>query len=133
MKIKPWVRVTPFTVGPHSHDVGGTPLRDQAWIADTRSVLEASREMALSAEICARSTRPACSEHLDMVFYSLGSALGAAATTVISTAHGWAGSSLLGAGFAACALAVWAIVGSQGSWPFLNDLDPSIRHKMRFS
>ncbi|MGW1076673.1 MFS transporter [Streptomyces sp. NPDC002537] len=44
-----------------------------------------------------------------MVFYSLGSALGAAATTAVFTAHGWAGSSLLGAGFAACALAVWAI------------------------
>jgi predicted MFS family arabinose efflux permease len=43
-----------------------------------------------------------------MVFYSLGSALGAAATTAVSTAHGWAGSSLLGAGFAACALIVWA-------------------------
>ncbi|MGW3559242.1 MFS transporter [Streptomyces sp. NPDC000963] len=44
-----------------------------------------------------------------MVFYSLGSALGAAATTALFTAHGWAGSSLLGAGFAACASAVWAI------------------------
>ncbi len=44
-----------------------------------------------------------------MVFYSLGSALGAAATTAVFTAHGWAGSSLLGAGFAACALAVWAV------------------------
>jgi predicted MFS family arabinose efflux permease len=43
-----------------------------------------------------------------MVFYSLGSALGAAATTAIFAAHGWAGSGLLGAGFAACALAVWA-------------------------
>ncbi|MGX1026926.1 MFS transporter [Streptomyces ambofaciens] len=43
-----------------------------------------------------------------MVFYSLGSALGAAATTALFTAYGWAGSSLLGAGFAACALAVWA-------------------------
>ncbi|MER5741825.1 MFS transporter [Streptomyces sp. NPDC002225] len=43
-----------------------------------------------------------------MVFYSLGSALGAAATTAVFTAHGWAASSLLGAGFAACALAVWA-------------------------
>jgi predicted MFS family arabinose efflux permease len=42
-----------------------------------------------------------------MVFYSLGSALGAATTTAVFTAHGWAGSSLLGAGFAACALAVW--------------------------
>ncbi|MEV4896378.1 MFS transporter [Nonomuraea sp. NPDC055795] len=43
-----------------------------------------------------------------MVFYSLGSALGAATTTAVFTAHGWLGSSLLGAGFAACALAVWA-------------------------
>lgn len=42
-----------------------------------------------------------------MVFYSLGSALGAAATTAVAAAHGWMGSSLLGAGFAACALAVW--------------------------
>ncbi|MEU1824479.1 MFS transporter [Streptomyces abikoensis] len=44
-----------------------------------------------------------------MVFYSLGSALGAAATTAVFAAHGWAGSSLLGAGFAACALVVWAV------------------------
>lgn len=43
-----------------------------------------------------------------MVFYSLGSALGAAATTAVFTAYGWAGSSLLGAAFAVCALAVWA-------------------------
>ncbi|MFI6026686.1 MFS transporter [Amycolatopsis magusensis] len=43
-----------------------------------------------------------------MVFYSLGSALGAATTTAVFTAHGWAGSSLLGAGFAACALVVAA-------------------------
>ena len=36
-------------------------------------------------------------------------ALGAAAATAVFTAYGWAGSSLLGAGFAACAPAVWAI------------------------
>ncbi|MBD0711500.1 MULTISPECIES: MFS transporter [unclassified Streptomyces] len=46
-----------------------------------------------------------------MVFYSLGSALGAAATTSVFTSHGWVGSSLLGAGFAACALIVWAVGG----------------------
>ncbi|SCD42589.1 Predicted arabinose efflux permease, MFS family [Streptomyces sp. BpilaLS-43] len=46
-----------------------------------------------------------------MVFYSLGSALGAAATTAVFSIHGWAGSSLLGAGFAVCALAVWAVNG----------------------
>ncbi|KNB49099.1 MFS transporter [Streptomyces caatingaensis] len=44
-----------------------------------------------------------------MVFYSLGSALGAAATTAVLTDYGWTGSSLLGAGFAVCALAVWAM------------------------
>lgn len=44
-----------------------------------------------------------------MVFYSLGSALGAAATTVVFATSGWAASSLLGAVFAGCALAVWAI------------------------
>ncbi|GAA2097708.1 MFS transporter [Streptomyces albiaxialis] len=43
-----------------------------------------------------------------MVFYSLGSALGAATTTAAFTAHGWTGSTLLGTAFAACALAVWA-------------------------
>lgn len=43
-----------------------------------------------------------------MVFYSLGSALGAAATTAVYSSHGWAGSSLLGAGFAACGLILWA-------------------------
>ncbi|WP_221349803.1 MFS transporter [Streptomyces beigongshangae] len=43
-----------------------------------------------------------------MVFYSLGSALGAAATTALYGAHGWKASSLLGAASAACALAVWA-------------------------
>ncbi|MFD9035830.1 MFS transporter [Streptomyces sp. NPDC059567] len=43
-----------------------------------------------------------------MVFYSLGSALGAAASSAIFTSYGWAGSSLLGAGFAVCGLVVWA-------------------------
>ncbi|WP_024805437.1 MFS transporter [Nocardia sp. BMG51109] len=43
-----------------------------------------------------------------MVFYSLGSALGAVATTAMFTAHGWGASSVLGAVFAACGLAVWA-------------------------
>jgi hypothetical protein len=43
-----------------------------------------------------------------MVFYALGSALGAAATTAVFSGHGWVGVSLLGAGFAGCALAVLA-------------------------
>ncbi|WP_411075763.1 MFS transporter [Streptomyces sp. cmx-4-7] len=44
-----------------------------------------------------------------MVFYSFGSALGAAATTSVFTSHGWTGSSVLGTGFATCALVAWAV------------------------
>ncbi|MFG3258723.1 MFS transporter [Streptomyces sp. NPDC048172] len=44
-----------------------------------------------------------------MVFYSLGSALGAATTTAAYAAHGWPGPTLLGAAFALCALTVWAV------------------------
>lgn len=43
-----------------------------------------------------------------MIFYSLGSALGATTTTTVFASAGWTGSSILGAAFAACALAVWA-------------------------
>jgi len=42
-----------------------------------------------------------------MVFYSLGSAAGAAATTRSFAAAGWPGSTVLGAALAFCALAVW--------------------------
>lgn len=44
-----------------------------------------------------------------MVFYSLGSALGATSTTVAFATTGWSGSSMLGAVFAGCALIVWAV------------------------
>lgn len=44
-----------------------------------------------------------------MVFYSLGSALGAAATTALFEATGWIGPSILGATLALCALAIWAL------------------------
>ncbi|MFD3980615.1 MFS transporter [Streptomyces griseus] len=50
-----------------------------------------------------------------MVFYSLGSALGAAATTSVFTSYGWTGSSILGAGFAVCALVAW--VAGRGGFP----------------
>ncbi|MFC5183488.1 MFS transporter [Actinomadura harenae] len=43
-----------------------------------------------------------------MIFYSLGSALGATATTTVFAGAGWTGSSVLGAAFAVCALVVWA-------------------------
>lgn len=42
-----------------------------------------------------------------MIFYALGSAFGATATTTVFAAAGWAGSSGLGLTFAACAFAVW--------------------------
>ncbi|MGI5330455.1 MFS transporter [Actinomadura nitritigenes] len=44
-----------------------------------------------------------------MLFYSLGSALGAAATTAAFDAAGWAGPTVLGAAFALGALATWAL------------------------
>ncbi|WP_246342715.1 MFS transporter [Actinomadura verrucosospora] len=43
-----------------------------------------------------------------MVFYSLGSALGAAATTALFDAAGWTGPTVLGAALALCALIAWA-------------------------
>lgn len=50
-----------------------------------------------------------------MVFYSLGSALGAAATTALFEAVGWTGSTVLGAVLALCGLTVWA-VSDRGRW-----------------
>jgi predicted MFS family arabinose efflux permease len=43
-----------------------------------------------------------------MIFYSLGSAVGAITTTTVFAGAGWTGSSILGAAFAVCALVVWA-------------------------
>jgi predicted MFS family arabinose efflux permease len=44
-----------------------------------------------------------------MIFYSLGSALGATATTTAYSNSGWGGSTVVGAAFALCALLVWAV------------------------
>ncbi|MCO5968454.1 MFS transporter [Actinoallomurus soli] len=49
-----------------------------------------------------------------MVFYSLGSALGAAATTALFDAAGWTGPTVLGAALALCALAAWAVPDRAG-------------------
>ncbi|MFI0462887.1 MFS transporter [Saccharopolyspora sp. 5N102] len=59
-----------------------------------------------------------------MIFYSLGSALGATATTTVFADAGWAGSSILGAAFAACALAVWASSRRMATDPRLPLNDP---------
>lgn len=45
----------------------------------------------------------------NMIFYSLGSALGATSTTAVYASSGWTGSSILGAGFALLALLSWAL------------------------
>lgn len=44
-----------------------------------------------------------------MLFYSLGSAAGAAATTAIYSVAGWTGCAVLGAAFAAAGLLTWAL------------------------
>ncbi len=46
-----------------------------------------------------------------MIFYSLGSAFGATATTTIYSNSGWTGCAVLGAGFALCGLLTWALGG----------------------
>ncbi|VVJ17988.1 Uncharacterized MFS-type transporter [Amycolatopsis camponoti] len=51
--------------------------------------------------------RPSTTIGAYMVFYSLGSAFGAAATTKLFATAGWPGSSILGAALAFCALVVW--------------------------
>ncbi|MFI0351121.1 hypothetical protein [Actinomadura sp. 9N407] len=50
-------------------------------------------------------------------FYSLGSALGAAATTALYDAAGWIGPTVLGATLALCALATWARTGTAARPP----------------
>lgn len=44
-----------------------------------------------------------------MIFYSLGSALGATATTTIYSTSGWTGCAVLGASFALCGLLTWVL------------------------
>ncbi|MFG1659931.1 MFS transporter [Micromonospora chersina] len=44
-----------------------------------------------------------------MLFYSLGSALGATATTTVYSTSGWTGSAILGGSLALCGLLTWAI------------------------
>lgn len=44
-----------------------------------------------------------------MIFYSLGSALGATATTAIYSTSGWTGCAVLGACLALCGLLTWAL------------------------
>ncbi|PPF73509.1 MFS transporter [Pseudoclavibacter sp. Z016] len=47
-----------------------------------------------------------------MVFYSLGSATGAASTTAVYAWAGWHGSAMLGAAFAAAGLVAWVLASS---------------------
>ncbi len=43
-----------------------------------------------------------------MTCYFIGGVVGSALASVIYAEHGWAGSSLLGAGFGACTVLLWA-------------------------
>lgn len=62
-----------------------------------------------------------------MVFYSLGSASGAAATTALFDVTGWAGSTVLGAALALCALVTWALANRhetrRATGPSLSEVD----------
>jgi predicted MFS family arabinose efflux permease len=59
-----------------------------------------------------------------MIFYSLGSALGATATTTVFAGSGWTGSSILGAAFAACALVAWTSSRRVATGPCLPLAEP---------
>jgi len=52
-----------------------------------------------------------------MVFYSLGSALGAFASTMVYAAAGWSGVCILGAGISAAALLMWVVTASRMQEP----------------
>lgn len=58
-----------------------------------------------------------------MLFYSLGSALGAPATTAMFSIFGWSGSAVLGAAFALCGLLVWTF--SRHSTASTRELSPA--------
>ena len=44
-----------------------------------------------------------------MLFYAVGSGLGALASTALFAAHGWTGVCMLGAGVSLAALGFWAV------------------------
>lgn len=56
-----------------------------------------------------------------MLFYSLGSALGAIATTAVYSAAGWIGSAVLGVTFALCGLLTW-IISQPAATPARQDV-----------
>ncbi|MET9772605.1 hypothetical protein ABZZ78_35630, partial [Streptomyces sp. NPDC006415] len=66
-----------------------------------------NRSLTNPVNLCGHSTSNVIGGY--MLFYSLGSAVGATGTTAVYSVAGWAGSSLLGAAFALCALLVWAL------------------------
>jgi predicted MFS family arabinose efflux permease len=68
--------------------------------------VQVSNQHTLTA---AQPDRPATTIGAYMVFYSLGSALGAAGTSASYATHGWTGSTILGGGFALAGLVVWAL------------------------
>ena len=66
------------------------------------------------------ATRPEASSRLIgvyMMFYSIGSGLGAIASTIVYAAAGWLGVCVLGAAISAVALLYWVIVVSRTPAP----------------
>ncbi|WP_338831861.1 MFS transporter [Bradyrhizobium sp. 27S5] len=66
------------------------------------------------------ATRPDASSRLIgayMVFYSIGSGLGAIGSTIVYAAAGWLGVCVLGAAISACALLYWVVVVSKTPMP----------------
>jgi predicted MFS family arabinose efflux permease len=62
-----------------------------------------------------------------MVFYSVGSAVGAIASTMVYAIAGWTGVCMLGAGISAAALLVWVIIASRIEVP----ADCALTHAQR--
>jgi hypothetical protein len=60
-----------------------------------------------------------------MLFYAVGSGMGAVAATSIYAAEGWAGVCVLGAGVSLTALAFWAVTLHYMSMPDVGEyIDP---------
>ena len=77
-----------------------------------RSDLSEADLVALRAKLCADRISTTVGAY--MVFYSLGSALGAATTTAVYDSAGWIGSAVLGALFATGALLAWGLSARAG-------------------
>lgn len=75
--------------------------------------LQAVHVTSQSLIVAARSDAASRLVGGSMVFYSIGSAVGAIASTMVYAMAGWSGVCVLGAGISAAALLVWVIIASR--------------------